>query len=216
MSTLKELVAVGEKLQLTGKDLQAFIATQQEAQREKCRLNRKAERLEAERERQEAEQLVKGSARKQKQLEKGSAGKQKQLEKGSDIVMNRKPSKQLIAEKLSYLKSGQGWKYRVGKKSTRKKVMSLMKKVSDFFSASFTQVQTPVTLCSGELWSILVVRLTHSADLRSRLRHVSSAPSVAYSTGCSHVVTHPGTNPARRCLTSMIWREPVCHPRLAI
>ena len=36
----------------------------------------------------------------------------------------------------------------------------------------FTQVQTPVTLCSGELWSILVVRLAHSADLRSRLRHV--------------------------------------------
>ena len=31
MSTLEELVAVGEKLQLTGKDLQAFIATQQEA-----------------------------------------------------------------------------------------------------------------------------------------------------------------------------------------
>ena len=41
--------------------------------------------------------------------------------------------------------------------------------------------------------------LAHSADLRSRLRHVSSAPSVAYSTGCSRVVTHPGTNPARRC-----------------
>ena len=41
----------------------------------------------------------------------------------------------------------------------------------------FTQVQTPVTLCSGELWSILVVRLAHSADLRSRLRQVSSAPS---------------------------------------
>ena len=66
----------------------------------------------------------------------------------------------------------------------------------------FTQVQTPVTLCSGEWWSILVVRLANSADLRSRLRHVSSAPSVAYSTGCSRVLTHPGTNPARRCLTS--------------
>ena len=46
-----------------------------------------------------------------------------------------------------------------------------------FFFFFFTQVQTPVTLCSGELWSILVVRLAHSADLRSRLRHVSSAPS---------------------------------------
>ena len=57
---------------------------------------------------------------------------------------------------------------------------------------------------SGELWSILVVRLAHSADLRSRLRHVSSAPCVAYSTGCSRVITHPGTNPARRCLTSVI------------
>ena len=45
----------------------------------------------------------------------------------------------------------------------------------------FIQVQTPVTLCDGELWSILVVRLAHSADLimRSRLRHVSSAPSVS-------------------------------------
>ena len=41
----------------------------------------------------------------------------------------------------------------------------------------FTQVQTPVTLFSGELWSILVVRLAHSVDLKSRLRHVSSAPS---------------------------------------
>ena len=40
----------------------------------------------------------------------------------------------------------------------------------------FLKFQTPVTLCSGELWSILVVRLAHSADLRSRLRHVSSAP----------------------------------------
>ena len=39
------------------------------------------------------------------------------------------------------------------------------------------QVQTPVTLFSGELWSILVVRLTHPTDLRSRLRHVCSAPS---------------------------------------
>ena len=58
----------------------------------------------------------------------------------------------------------------------------------------FTQVQTPVTVCSGELWSILVVRRAHNADLRSRLRHVSSPPSVAYSTGCSRVVTHPGTS----------------------
>ena len=60
-----------------------------------------------------------------------------------------------------------------------------------------------------------MVRLAHSADLRSRLRYVSSAPSVAYTTGCSRVVTHPGTNPARRCLTSVIRREPVCHRRLA-
>ena len=73
-----------------------------------------------------------------------------------------------------------------------------------FFFFFFTQVQTPVTLCSGELRSVLVVRLAHSADLRSRLRHVYSAPSVAYSTGCSRVVTHPGTNQARRCLTSVI------------
>ena len=53
-----------------------------------------------------------------------------------------------------------------------------------FIHFFFTQVQTPVTLSSGELWSILVVRLAHSADLKSRLRHVSGAPSVAYSTGC--------------------------------
>ena len=55
MSTLEELVAVGEKLQLTGKDPRAFIATQQEAQREERRQNREAEKLEAERERQAAE-----------------------------------------------------------------------------------------------------------------------------------------------------------------
>ena len=44
----------------------------------------------------------------------------------------------------------------------------------NFFFFFFTQVQTPVTFCSGESrWSmILVVRLAHSADLRSRLRHV--------------------------------------------
>ena len=34
--------------------------------------------------------------------------------------------------------------------------------------------------------------------------------------GCSWVVTHPDTNPARRCLTSMIWRKPVCCHRLAV
>ena len=33
------------------------------------------------------------------------------------------------------------------------------------------------------------MRPAHSADLRSRLRHVSSAQTVAYSTGCSRVVT---------------------------
>ena len=59
----------------------------------------------------------------------------------------------------------------------------------------FNQVQTPVTLCSGELWSILVVRLAHSANLRSRLHHVSSAPNVACSTGCSWMVTQHSTNP---------------------
>ena len=30
-----------------------------------------------------------------------------------------------------------------------------------------------------------------------------------YSTGCSQAVTHPSTSPARRCLTSVIRREPV-------
>ena len=55
------------------------------------------------------------------------------------------------------------------------------------------KVQTPVTLRAGELWSILVVRLALNADLRSQLRHVSGAPSVAYITGCSRVVTHIGT-----------------------
>ena len=41
----------------------------------------------------------------------------------------------------------------------------------------FTQVQTPVTL-NGELWSILVVRVAHSANLRSRFGHVSAAQGV--------------------------------------
>ena len=77
--------------------------------------------------------------------------------------------------------------------------------LKSYYCYFFMQVQTPVTLCSGEWWSILVVRLAHSADLRSRLRHVSSAPSVAYHTGCSRVVTHPGTNPALRCLHAPKW-----------
>ena len=46
-----------------------------------------------------------------------------------------------------------------------------------FFIFFFTQVQTPVTLY-GELWSILVVRLAHSANLRSRFDHVSAAQGV--------------------------------------
>ena len=41
---------------------------------------------------------------------------------------------------------------------------------SYFFLFKF---QTPVTLCSDELWSILVVRQAHSADLRSQLRHAT-------------------------------------------
>ena len=49
-----------------------------------------------------------------------------------------------------------------------------------------------------------MVRLAHSADLRSRLRHVSSAASIACSMRCSRVVTHPGTNPARRCLMRLV------------
>ena len=32
----------------------------------------------------------------------------------------------------------------------------------------------------------------------------------AYSTRCSQAVTHPSTIRARRCLTSVIRREPVC------
>ena len=67
---------------------------------------------------------------------------------------------------------------------------------SFFFLLRF---QTPVTLCSDDLWTILVVRLAHSADLRSRLRRVFDAPCVAYSTGCSRVITHPGIKPVRRC-----------------
>ena len=43
--------------------------------------------------------------------------------------------------------------------------------------------------------TVLVARLAHSAGLRSRLCHVSSAPSVAYSTGVFRLqlVTHPVT-----------------------
>ena len=41
-----------------------------------------------------------------------------------------------------------------------------------FFLESRLQPESHFVL-SGELWSILVVRLAHSADLRSRLRHVS-------------------------------------------
>ena len=94
----------------------------------------------------------------------------------------------------------------VSRRSKLFSIVSGVAKVSLFFfflfvflSFFFTKFQTPVTLSISESWSILVVRPAHSADLRSRLRHVSSAPSVAYSTGCSRVVTHPGTNPARQC-----------------
>ena len=59
---------------------------------------------------------------------------------------------------------------------------------SFFYSSSRLQ-----SLCSGELWSILVVRPVHSADVRSQLCHVFDAPYVAYSTGCSRVVTDPAT-----------------------
>ena len=70
----------------------------------------------------------------------------------------------------------------------------------------FTQVQTPVTLLSGELWSILVVRQAHSADPRSWLRHVSSAPSVAYSTGCSQCLDpRRGLLICLRSLPSSCW-----------
>ena len=34
--------------------------------------------------------------------------------------------------------------------------------------------------------------------------------------GVQGVVTHPGTKPARWSLTSVIWREPACHRRLAV
>ena len=44
---------------------------------------------------------------------------------------------------------------------------------------------------------------------------VSVWPCVC-STGCSRLVTHPGTNPARRCLTSVILQEPVCHRHLVV
>ena len=39
---------------------------------------------------------------------------------------------------------------------------------------------------------------------------MARAPSVAYSTGCSRVVTHPGTNSAPSCLTLVNWRETGC------
>ena len=51
-----------------------------------------------------------------------------------------------------------------------------------------SRLQSHFERWTGEVWSVLVVRPAHSADLRSRLRHVSSAASVAYSTGCHAVV----------------------------
>ena len=60
-----------------------------------------------------------------------------------------------------------------------------------FFFFFLLKFQTPVTLCSGVEWSIVGVRLAHSADLRSRLRHVFSAPSVACSEGL-----FPGGHPS--------------------
>ena len=69
-------------------------------------------------------------------------------------------------------------------KSTTRTVLAFAVGLQHTTFFFLTHVQTPVTFRSGEWWSILVVRLAHSADLRSRLRHVSSAPHVAYSTHC--------------------------------
>ena len=44
----------------------------------------------------------------------------------------------------------------------------------------------------------------------SRPSKVQKKKKKAYNTCCSQAVTHPGTEQARRCLTSVIGREPVC------
>ena len=73
---------------------------------------------------------------------------------------------------------------------------------------------------SGELWSILVVRLAHSADLRSRLRHVSSAPSVAYSTVVQTHCSKENKNSAQLSVvstpTGMEVFPPLPHDRLSL
>ena len=98
----------------------------------------------------------------------------------------------------NWLRRRKSRKRRVQKRSSNKKVRDSNKKVCPrpgcvpwavksqtrkyFFLLHF---QTPVTLYIGEWWYILVVRQLHSADLRSRLRHAPSAPSVANSTVCT-------------------------------
>ena len=125
MLTLEELVAVGEKLQLTGKDLQAFIATQEEAQREECRLNREAERLEAERERQEAETT---RERERQEAETTREREQHRYEQEAIEAAHRREIE--LLEVRSRLKVQDGEE----EHRTRKKVMSLMKKVGDLIA----------------------------------------------------------------------------------
>ena len=48
-----------------------------------------------------------------------------------------------------------------------------------------------------------------TGENRERKRRKGKKKEKAYSTGYSQAVTHPSTNPARRCLTSVIGREPV-------
>ena len=60
-----------------------------------------------------------------------------------------------------------------------------------FFLLKF---QSPVTLCSGELWSILVVRLAHSANLRSQLRVLVKLRGELCATGLGSCLSEKSRN----------------------
>ena len=63
-----------------------------------------------------------------------------------------------------------------------------------------------------EVWDHQSLRQAVGHSRRRETNNEKKKRQKAYSTGYSQAVTHPSTNPAQRCLTSVIGREPVFSP----
>ena len=66
----------------------------------------------------------------------------------------------------------------------------------------FRSVQNAVVVECYRIWPIGVTLTFFNGSDRNFLK-----ASQMYHTGCSQAVPHPSTIPARRCLTSVVWRE---------